>query len=270
MPILQRLIELYKLWQQYLVHFPTTSRHTLGARIDTLLIEIAEALFSGSFLTGYQKLTLIERASVKLDSVKFLLRLAWEIKALHEKRYILLSTYLDKIGKMLGGWLKQLKQNSPKQSLEQPLGQFSEQLLIQASQTNSPAPSFTKTPAEPQVEPKEELELIIKISNSEGPESSFAHPGNPSPALSCLSSASHESESPEDYTLATSALPQPAHEKSEASVSKESSEQDHTNPETSEPAILPVTVVLSKTETIVIPVIHLVYPKKKKPLETEV
>ena len=37
-----------------------------------------------------------------------MLQIAWEIKALDAKKYILLSGKLDEIGRMLGGWLKQL------------------------------------------------------------------------------------------------------------------------------------------------------------------
>jgi len=48
-------------------------------------------------------------ASVKLDLLKFFLQIAWEIKSLDNKKYILLSERLNEIGKMLGGWIKALK-----------------------------------------------------------------------------------------------------------------------------------------------------------------
>ena len=38
--------------------------------------------------------------------LKFFLQIAWEIKALDNKKYILLSDNLNKLGKMLWGWLK--------------------------------------------------------------------------------------------------------------------------------------------------------------------
>lgn len=38
----------------------------------------------------------------------------WETKSLDDKKYIYLSTKLEEIGKMLGGWNGQIqKQNSP-------------------------------------------------------------------------------------------------------------------------------------------------------------
>ena len=44
----------------------------------------------------------------KLDTLKVLLMLLWETKSLRDKKYIALSTPLDEIGKMLGGWNGQL------------------------------------------------------------------------------------------------------------------------------------------------------------------
>lgn len=40
---------------------------------------------------------------------KFFLQIAWEIKALDNKKYIMLSECLNEIGRMLGGWIKGLK-----------------------------------------------------------------------------------------------------------------------------------------------------------------
>src|SRR3989338_978085 len=115
LPIIHDIIELYKTWQQILHHFPSSSRHTLGFRIDTLIIQIAESLFASSFLAGDKKIPFVEESSVKLDSVKFILRLAWESKIINDKKYIALSKHLEKIGRQIGGWLKQLrKQNSPR------------------------------------------------------------------------------------------------------------------------------------------------------------
>ncbi|MEK7579982.1 MAG: four helix bundle protein [Patescibacteria group bacterium] len=113
--IIHSIIELYKIWQQILPHFPSNSRHTLGFRIDTLIIQIAESIFTASFMANYKKLALIEESSIKLDSVKFLLQLSWESKIINDKKYIFLSNHLEKVGRQIGGWLKQLrKQNSPR------------------------------------------------------------------------------------------------------------------------------------------------------------
>lgn len=88
-------------------HFSKTSRYTLGIKIDTLFIETTELIFTASRLARDQKLPFLQKASAKLDMLKFFLQISWEIKSLDNKKYIILSEHLDEIGKMLGGWQKQ-------------------------------------------------------------------------------------------------------------------------------------------------------------------
>jgi len=52
----------------------------------------------------------LERASVKVDLLKLLLRLAKDTQSLKITAYLDLESDLQEIGKMLGGWLKHTKQ----------------------------------------------------------------------------------------------------------------------------------------------------------------
>jgi len=110
--IIQRLIVAYKLWHEFLPHFPKTSRYTLGEKIDSLFIKITELVFTASLLPRNQKLPYVKKAAAELEVLKFFLQISWEIKALENKKFILLSEKLDEIGKMLGGWLRQLIQEN--------------------------------------------------------------------------------------------------------------------------------------------------------------
>lgn len=96
------------LWYSFLPHIPKSARYTLGSKIDSSLIETTEAVFTASFLAKEKKLPYIERAAAKLDLAKFFLQIAWEIKALDNKKYLLISEQLGEIGRMLGGWLRQI------------------------------------------------------------------------------------------------------------------------------------------------------------------
>ncbi len=87
--------------------FSKTFRFNLGSKIDVLFIEIIENTFIARYKNREQKLLYINKASDKLDVLKFLLQVAWEIKFLDNKKYIALSEKLNEIGKMLGGWQKQ-------------------------------------------------------------------------------------------------------------------------------------------------------------------
>ena len=110
LPILQKLIAVYKQWQSFIHHLPKQTRYTLGEKIDILFIEVFELIVTARYLPQNKKSSIIEQASLKLDVLKFLLEVSWEIKNLDTKKYILLSKSLDEIGKILGGWKKQVSQ----------------------------------------------------------------------------------------------------------------------------------------------------------------
>jgi len=70
-----------------------------------------------TLLAGYssreQKLSAIQKASAKLDTLKFFLQLAWAMKVIDHKKYAAVSVPLGEVGKMFGGWLKQLTKQTP-------------------------------------------------------------------------------------------------------------------------------------------------------------
>jgi hypothetical protein len=105
----QKLVQAYKLWHSFLPHFPKNSRYTLGAKIDSSFLEVIELIIRASYSDKLRKLISLKSASLKLDLLKFFLQIAWEIKSLDNKKYILLSEKLDETGKMLGGWIRALK-----------------------------------------------------------------------------------------------------------------------------------------------------------------
>jgi len=110
--IIQKLVDSYKLWHSFLLNFPKTSRYTIGEKIDSLFIEIVELSFTAINLYENQKIPYVQKAIMKLDLLKFLLQIAWETNALDNKKFILLSEKFNEIGKMLGGWHRQLKKNN--------------------------------------------------------------------------------------------------------------------------------------------------------------
>lgn len=116
LPILQKAADAYKLWHGFLEHFPRLSRFTLGAKIDTLFLETVELILLAGYSSKPQKLTVVLRAGTKLDALKFFLQIAWELQAIDNKKYTRLSEPLTEVGKMLGGWRKQLQNEAPPES----------------------------------------------------------------------------------------------------------------------------------------------------------
>jgi len=115
LPILEKTKSAYLLWYNYYQTIPKTHRYSLGQKIDTIFVEVIEAIIVAGFLPPKEKQPFVLSAIRKLDTMKIFLMMLWETKSLDNKKYIALSLKLNEIGKMLGGWRGQIiKQNSPK------------------------------------------------------------------------------------------------------------------------------------------------------------
>jgi hypothetical protein len=92
-----------------------SQRYSFGYRIDSLFVEIIEAISAASYLSKEEKRPYVRLGIKKMDTIKILFMILWESKSLDNKKYIAISLKLDEIGRNLGGWSGQLaKQNSPK------------------------------------------------------------------------------------------------------------------------------------------------------------
>lgn len=101
-----KLKDAYGIWAQYLTHVPKQNRYTLGSKIDAVFLVSIEYCFLASYAPLGTKVELLNRAISRVDLLKLLLQLAWEIHALDTNKYVHLSEYLAEVGKMLGGWKK--------------------------------------------------------------------------------------------------------------------------------------------------------------------
>ena len=119
MPVLERIKHAYSIWYGFYHKIPKTHRHTLGVKIDAELVTIIETIAYAVYLPRNEKISWVQLAIRKLESVKILLLILWENKSLETKQYVTLSLPLDDVGKMLGGWHGQLvRQNSPARAEE--------------------------------------------------------------------------------------------------------------------------------------------------------
>lgn len=112
LPIIQALQDSYKIWHETLPNIPKTKRYTIGTKIDSLFIETIEPIVIAKTEYREQKQAHLRTASGKLDLLKFFLQMAWNIQAIDTKKYTVLSEGLFEIGKMLGGWKKQLEKQT--------------------------------------------------------------------------------------------------------------------------------------------------------------
>ena len=96
-----------------LQHLPRLTKHSLGEKIGSLFTDVIELILTAGFAARDNKLSITQKASIKLDTLKFFLQIAWELKILDNKKYISISSPLIEVGKMLGGWQRQLIKEAP-------------------------------------------------------------------------------------------------------------------------------------------------------------
>lgn len=105
-PIFTETYELYKTFYRFLPTFPKKDRYTLGQKCEMLLLELLELIILAGNLPKQDKLPILKKASLKLDVLKVLFRLGKDLKIIDSKKYLILESFLQEIGRMLGGWIK--------------------------------------------------------------------------------------------------------------------------------------------------------------------
>jgi len=113
LPLIDHVLTVYKLWHGYQNDFPKNLRFTLGEKIESAILNILEYLFIASYQDRKEKLPTIRLAVRKTDLLKFFLRVSWELHALDNKKYILISEKVHEVGRMIGGWQKGLESKTP-------------------------------------------------------------------------------------------------------------------------------------------------------------
>ncbi|PIZ00516.1 diversity-generating retroelement protein bAvd family protein [bacterium (Candidatus Howlettbacteria) CG_4_10_14_0_8_um_filter_40_9] len=108
-PIIQKVYNLYRDFYITVEKMQKKDKYSLGLKIQNSILEILELTIEASNLKQAEKITPLEKASIKTDLLKTLIRLAHDIKAIDQKKYIKLEEQVQEIGKMIGGWLRYIK-----------------------------------------------------------------------------------------------------------------------------------------------------------------
>lgn len=105
-PILKKSYELYKVFHDYRRLVPKSDRFTIFQRCENVIIDIVELFLEAGYSKSSNKVPILEKASVKLNTLRFLIRLMKDTKSLDNKKYVTLQEMIDEIGRMLGGWIR--------------------------------------------------------------------------------------------------------------------------------------------------------------------
>jgi hypothetical protein len=107
-PIIKKLYDLYKTYYDYQTLFSKRDKYALGSKCEQYIFSTFELILAASSAAKQNKMTLIQQANVKFDTLKVLFRLAKDLKMLDIKKYTVIQGYLQEIGRMLGGWQRSL------------------------------------------------------------------------------------------------------------------------------------------------------------------
>lgn len=112
----RRYIEMTKMLNLYLNHFPASEKYGLAQRIRQACYEMYELMIEAQ--KRYQKKTTLTNLDIKHETLRMLVRLAYELgyfkhaaradkdpEALAARRYLAISTRIDEVGKLIGGWM---------------------------------------------------------------------------------------------------------------------------------------------------------------------
>lgn len=109
-PIFKKSYDLYKTLYVYRLAVPKQDRYALWQKCEQTILDIVEGILLASQEPKDAKCPTLEKVSIKLNMTRVFFRLAKEIKAIDNKKYVVLQTNVDEIGRMLGGWIKSTKE----------------------------------------------------------------------------------------------------------------------------------------------------------------
>ena len=103
-PVVQKHYKLILWMLPKMAKFPKDQRFLLADRIERILLDILEMLIEAVY--SKQKRAILIRVNLKLDSLRFMMRIAKDMKYINLKSYDFFCQSTIEIGKMVGGWIK--------------------------------------------------------------------------------------------------------------------------------------------------------------------
>ena len=111
-----------KLLNVYLNHFPAHEKYALSNQIRKTAYSLYDFITEGQ--KRYYKKTTLTNLDISHEKLRMQIFLAYELgyfnfkdgrnskKKIEEKRYSAISRQIDELGKMIGGWIKKIKEQN--------------------------------------------------------------------------------------------------------------------------------------------------------------
>lgn len=102
LPIIQKTYDLLKWFSERVVRLPRVHRDGLGALVLARLNELFDVPLDAKYTRD--RGTLLDRANVLVEQLRFRVRLAFDLRCLRATGYGFAAGELDAVGRMVGGW----------------------------------------------------------------------------------------------------------------------------------------------------------------------
>lgn len=106
-PVIEKQYQLILWTLPKLANFPKDQKYLLTDRIEKLMLDILELLIEAHY--SKEKRNLLIKANLQLDKVRYLIRMAKDMKYINLRAYDYLTDRLLEIGRMMGGWVKTVR-----------------------------------------------------------------------------------------------------------------------------------------------------------------
>ena len=121
----RKFMEFIKLLNVYLNHFPKHEKYALSNRIRNTAYEVYDYISESQ--KRYQKKTTLTNLDIAHEKLRMQIYLAYELgyfrfrdakedpespSKLEEHRYLAITKLNDELGRMIGGWIKKIKEEN--------------------------------------------------------------------------------------------------------------------------------------------------------------
>lgn len=118
----RKFMEMMKLLNIYINHFPKYEKYALSNQIRKTAYELYDFITEGQ--KRYYKKTTLTSLDISHEKLRMQIFLAYELgyfgfkdgrkseKKIEERRHSAISRQVDELGKMIGGWIKKIKEQN--------------------------------------------------------------------------------------------------------------------------------------------------------------
>lgn len=103
----RKTMEMIKYAYQALAQFPKSEKYALCADIKRCMDQILELIIAAK--KKYFKKSTLQDLDIEVDKLRKYIRLSNELKFLAPHKYDVWSEKVDEIGRMVGGWIENVK-----------------------------------------------------------------------------------------------------------------------------------------------------------------